>query len=167
MNLGRGRTHGCFKLDIPGFKIQYLTARGVTRHRAMRRRWAYALTNGKQLWRYRRVSNRIANAAAPITRGDRVFVSSDYDASGGLLELVTQDTGVDAKEIYFTRNMRNHYNTPVLADDHLYSYSSRILTCMPLDTGRGGLKRPRRREGASDHGQRAAPPSGAGHSIRL
>ena len=91
--------------------------------------------NGKQLWRYNRVSNRTANVATPIARGDRVFVSSDYGTGGGLLELAAHGAGIDAKEVYFTRDMRNHYNTPVLVGDHLYGYSSRILTCMNFDTG--------------------------------
>ena len=112
--------------------------------------------NGKPLWRYGRVSNRTANVATPIARNGRVFVSSDYGTGGGLLELAANGSGVDAKEIYFTREMRNHYNTPVLIGDHLYGYSSRILTCMNFETGRGGLERPRRRQGASDRGRRAA-----------
>ena len=91
--------------------------------------------NGHQLWRYSRVSNRTANVATPIARGGRVFVSSDYGTGGGLLELAANGSGVDAKEIYFTREMRNHYNTPVLVGDHLYGYSSRILTCMNFETG--------------------------------
>ena len=91
--------------------------------------------NGKPLWRYGRVSNRTANVATPITRNGRVFVSSDYGTGGGLLELAANGSGVDAKEIYFTREMRNHYNTPVLVGDHLYGYSSRILTCMNFETG--------------------------------
>ncbi|MDE0166306.1 MAG: PQQ-like beta-propeller repeat protein [Bryobacterales bacterium] len=91
--------------------------------------------NGHQLWRYGRVSNRTANVATPIARSGRVFVSSDYGTGGGLLELATNGSGVDAKEVYFTREMRNHYNTPVLVGDHLYGYSSRILTCMNFETG--------------------------------
>ena len=91
--------------------------------------------NGEQLWRYSRVSNRTANVATPIARGDRVFVSSDYGTGGGLLELAAHGADIDAKEIYFSRDMRNHYNTPVLVGDHLYGYSSRILTCMNFDTG--------------------------------
>ena len=96
--------------------------------------------NGNQLWRYRRVSNRTANVATPIARGDLVFVSSDYGTGGGLLELAANGSGVDAKEIYFTREMRNHYNTPVLVGDHLYGYSSRILTCMNFETGEAAWK---------------------------
>ncbi len=91
--------------------------------------------DGKQLWRYSRVSNSTANVATPVIRGDRVFVSSDYGTGGGLLELAPNGEGVEANEVYFNRDMRNHYNTAVLIDDHLYGYSSRMLTCMNFDTG--------------------------------
>lgn len=91
--------------------------------------------DGKQLWRYSRVSNSTANVATPVIRGDRVFVSSDYGTGGGLLELSANEEGIEAEEIYFNRDMRNHYNTAVLIGDHLYGYSSRMLTSMNFDTG--------------------------------
>ena len=91
--------------------------------------------NGRELWRYSRVSNRTANVATPVIHGDRVFVSSDYGTGGGLLALSANGSGVEAEEIYFTREMRNHYSTAVLIDSRLYGYSSRILTCMNFDTG--------------------------------
>jgi outer membrane protein assembly factor BamB len=91
--------------------------------------------NGKELWRYRRVSNSTANVATPVVRGDQVFVSSDYGTGGGLLKLAANGDGVNADEVYFNRDMRNHYNTPVLIGDYLYGYSSRILTCMNFATG--------------------------------
>jgi len=91
--------------------------------------------DGKELWRYRRVSNSTANVATPVVRGDQVFVSSDYGTGGGLLKLAANGDGVNADEVYFNRDMRNHYNTPVLIGDYLYGYSSRILTCMNFATG--------------------------------
>ena len=91
--------------------------------------------NGKELWRYSRVSNSTANVATPVVRGDQVFVSSDYGTGGGLLKLAANGNGVNADEVYFNRDMRNHYNTPVLIGEHLYGYSSRILTCMNFATG--------------------------------
>lgn len=91
--------------------------------------------NGKELWRYSRVSNSTANIATPVVRGDQVFVSSDYGTGGGLLKLAANGEGVNADEVYFNRDMRNHYNTPVLIGDHMYGYSSRILTCMNFATG--------------------------------
>ena len=37
--------------------------------------------------------------------------------------------------MYFTREMRNHHSSSVLIGDHLYGFSSAILTAMKFDTG--------------------------------
>ena len=40
-----------------------------------------------------------------------------------------------AEEIYFTNDMRNHHSSSVLVGDHLYGFSSNILTAMRFDSG--------------------------------
>jgi outer membrane protein assembly factor BamB len=91
--------------------------------------------DGRLLWSYDRVSNRTANIATPIARGNRVFVSSDYGTGAALLELTASGNTLNAKEVYFTREMRNHHASSVLIGDHLYGFSSAILTAMRFDTG--------------------------------
>ncbi len=96
--------------------------------------------DGKLLWRYDRVSNSTANVATPIVHDGHVFVSSDYGTGCALLKFVATDGGVDVEEVYFNRDMRNHYSTAVLIGDHLYGYSSRTLTCMDFKTGKVAWK---------------------------
>jgi outer membrane protein assembly factor BamB len=91
--------------------------------------------DGRLLWSYDRVSNRTANIATPIARGNRVFVSSDYGTGAALLNLTASGNTVKADEVYFTREMRNHHASSVLIGDHLYGFSSAILTAMRFDTG--------------------------------
>ena len=91
--------------------------------------------DGRLLWSYARVSNRTANIATPIARGNRVFLSSDYGTGAALLELTPNGNSVAAKEVYFTNDMRNHHASSVLIGDHLYGFSSNILTAMKFDTG--------------------------------
>ena len=91
--------------------------------------------DGRQLWSYSRVSNRTANIATPIVRGNRVFVSSDYGTGAALLELTASGNTVNAREVYFTNEMRNHHASSILIGDHLYGFSSAILTAMKFDTG--------------------------------
>jgi outer membrane protein assembly factor BamB len=93
------------------------------------------VNSGKRLWSYDPVANDTANIATPIVRGNKVFVSSDYGTGAALLELTPGGGGVRAKEIYFTRDMRNHHASSVLVGDHLYGFSSMILTAMNFDTG--------------------------------
>ena len=91
--------------------------------------------SGRLLWSYAQVANRTANIATPIARGNRVFLSSDYGTGAALLELAPGGGGVTARQIYFTREMRNHHASSVLIGDYLYGYSSSILTAMKFDTG--------------------------------
>lgn len=93
------------------------------------------LRDGRLLWDYRRVSNRTANIATPVVRGNRVFLSSDYGTGGALLEIREGPTGVNAREVYFTREMRNHHSSSVLVGDYLYGFSGSILTALHFETG--------------------------------
>jgi len=92
--------------------------------------------DGRLLWSYNKANNGTANVATPIVRGTRVFVSSDYGTGGALLEVRAAGNLATANEIYFTRDMRNHHASSVLVGDHLYGFSSSILTALHFDTGK-------------------------------
>jgi outer membrane protein assembly factor BamB len=94
------------------------------------------VVDGRVLWNYDRVANRTANIATPIVRGNRVFLSSDYGTGAALLEMTARGNDVTAREVYFTREMRNHHASSVLIGDHLYGFSAAILTAMHFDTGK-------------------------------
>ncbi len=87
--------------------------------------------NGELLWRYNGAANGTANVATPIFHDNHVFVSSDYGTGCALLKLSADG----AEEVYFNRDMRNHYSSSVLLDGVLYGYSGRILTAMNFKTG--------------------------------
>jgi len=94
------------------------------------------VNSGRQLWSYRQVANDVANIATPIVRGNRVFLSSDYGTGSALLELTASGNDVRAREVYFTRAMKNHHATSVLVGDYLYGFDSAILTALHFDTGK-------------------------------
>jgi outer membrane protein assembly factor BamB len=91
--------------------------------------------DGRLLWSYSKVANNTANVATPIVRGTRVFVSSDYGTGAALLDVRAAGNIASASEVYFTRDMRNHHATSVLIGDHLYGFSSSILTSIRFDSG--------------------------------
>ena len=93
------------------------------------------VNNGELLWRYDKVSNRTANIATPIFHQGHLFVSSDYGTGCALLKLTREGGGVKATEVYFSREMKNHYSSSVLVGEHLYGFSSAILTAMKFMTG--------------------------------
>ena len=93
------------------------------------------IKNGNLLWRYNKVSNRTANVATPIYRDGYVFFSTDYGTGCALLKLTPDGQGIKATEVYFSREMKNHYSSSVLVGDYLYGFSSSILTAMKFQTG--------------------------------
>jgi outer membrane protein assembly factor BamB len=90
------------------------------------------LKDGRLLWEYAKPANNVANAATPIARGNRVFISSDYGTGGGVVEIKPDGA---AQEVWFNKDMRNHHSSSVLIGDYLYGFSSAILTAMKFDTG--------------------------------
>lgn len=91
--------------------------------------------NGELLWRYTPVSNKTANVATPVVRDNLVFFSSAYGTGCALLRLESAGGSTTASEVYFSQDMKNHYSSSVLLDDHLYGFSGRILTAMNFETG--------------------------------
>lgn len=88
--------------------------------------------NGELLWSYDKISNRTANIATPIYRDGHVFLSTDYGTGCALLRLTPDGK---ASEVYFNREMRNHYSTSVLHGQYLYGFSSSTLTAMNWASG--------------------------------
>jgi outer membrane protein assembly factor BamB len=91
--------------------------------------------NGALLWKYEKASNKVANIATPIFQNGSVFLSSDYGTGCALLKLTAQGDAVNASEVYFSKEMQNHYSTSVAVDGSVYGFSNAILTAMNLQTG--------------------------------
>jgi outer membrane protein assembly factor BamB len=124
--------------DEPGYSSAVLHEAGGIREAiyfTAERALGVDVQTGKLQWSYNQVANRTANIATPIVRGNRVFLSSGYGTGAALLELTPADNRITAKQVYFTRDMRNHHASSVLVGDHLYGFSDTILTAMAFDTG--------------------------------
>jgi outer membrane protein assembly factor BamB len=90
------------------------------------------MKTGALQWRYPRVANGTANIATPIIHNGHAFLSSDYGTGGALLKLTPAPGG---SEVYFSRDMKNHYSSSVLVGGYLYGFSSSILTAMNFMMG--------------------------------
>ncbi len=124
--------------DEPGYSSAVLQEIGGVRQAVFftaERAVGLDVNDGRLLWSYDRVANRTANIATPIVRGNHVFLSSDYGTGAALLELSGSAGKITARQVYFTHEMRNHHASSVLVGQHLYGFSSSILTAMQFDTG--------------------------------
>lgn len=99
--------------------------------------------DGSLLWRYEKVANRVANIATPVHADGYVFYSSDYNTGCALLKLASEGGKVTATEVYFNRDMQNHYTTSIKIGEYLYGFSGNqpgILTAMEFKTGKVAWK---------------------------
>ncbi len=88
--------------------------------------------NGELVSRHPNVSNRTANIATPVYHDGHAFFSTDYGTGCTLVRL---GGAGGSKEVYFNRDMRNHYSSSILIGQHLYGFSSQVLTAMKFSTG--------------------------------
>jgi len=93
-------------------------------------------SDGKLMWRYPAAANGTANIATPVVFQNKIFYTSDYGTGGGLVTVQAQSGELSAKEVYFTRQMRNHHGGVVLVNGTLYGFSGPILHAIDFLTGK-------------------------------
>lgn len=91
---------------------------------------------GKFLWRYDRPANGTANCSTPVYHDGHVFAASGYGTGGGLAKLSKEGDKWEAKQVYFTREMKNHHGGMVLVDGYLYGSNEDLLVCLDYLTGK-------------------------------
>jgi outer membrane protein assembly factor BamB len=94
--------------------------------------------DGTKLWYYDWPTSNDGNIATPIVAGDYVFVSSGYAHGCGLLHIQSSIWGLKPSPVYVKSNklMRNHHNTSVFYDGHLYGIDETgYLRCIDLRSG--------------------------------
>ena len=110
--------------------------------------------DGTYLWRYDKLAHNTANIPTPIVRGDFVFCCAGYGKGGALLKLVAADGGVQAREVYYNKELRNKHGGVVLVGDYLYGDrdDSGNPFCADVNDGKvatGWQARPRKQGGGS------------------
>ena len=112
---------------------------GVRQYVAFRRAGQEAVglsTSGEILWRFP-TPDALAAIVMPIFMApDKIFVSTSDDSFGGhMIRIVRQDGEFQSEEVWSERLMRNHFNTSVLVDGHLYGFDNGTLRCLDAASG--------------------------------
>lgn len=93
-------------------------------------------TTGEVLWQWPAEGALSAIPMPIFLPPDRLFVSTSEDAFGGVMLRVSEsDGGFSVDEDWSERLMRNHFNTSVLVDGHLYGFDNGTFRCLDADTG--------------------------------
>jgi outer membrane protein assembly factor BamB len=90
---------------------------------------------GKFLWRYAGTIEQGANIITPIVQGNKVFTAGSR-SGGGLVELAVSPGGVEAKQVYFDKQIAPSIGGAVLVDGHLYGTTGQTMFCAEFATGK-------------------------------
>lgn len=99
-----------------------------------------AADDGRFLWGYNRIANKVANIPTPIVRDNYVFVTTSYETGSALLRIVRDGEKFRAEEVWFNgpKQFENHHGGVVLVGDYLYGGSGRnrgVPVCLEFLTG--------------------------------
>ncbi|MDQ3622872.1 MAG: PQQ-like beta-propeller repeat protein [Verrucomicrobiota bacterium] len=91
--------------------------------------------SGNEWWRWPWKTEYDVNAATPVVLGDRILISSGYNAGATLLEVTPR--GVS--ERWRNKNLRAHINSPVIAQGYVFGIDGNTgggnLVCLDLSNG--------------------------------
>jgi outer membrane protein assembly factor BamB len=96
---------------------------------------------GKELWRYTKVNNGVANIPTAIAQDDLVWCSTGYgDGGSALLKLTAEGKGkVSVKELkYYDKSLQNHHGGMILVDNHVFfgaNHTQGFPACVDFKTG--------------------------------
>lgn len=90
-----------------------------------------AASNGRILWHYNWRTSYDVNATTPIIFDDKIFISSGYGSGCALLQV----SAGSVQSVWSNKNMRNHMNSCVLWQGHLYGFDEGQLRCLDVITG--------------------------------
>ena len=97
--------------------------------------------DGKFLWGYNKIANRVANIPTPLVNGDYVFCSTGYNTGAALLKLVPAENGVGVEEVHFVdpKSFQNTHGGFVWVGDYIYGgqgHNQGKPTCLDVRTGK-------------------------------
>ena len=91
-------------------------------------------SDGKVMWKDAHVASKTANVNTPNFVNNKVIYTYDFGSS--VLLLNAHDGVVTAKELYFTQDLPVDQGGVVMVNGYLYGFSSAVLNCVDLPTGK-------------------------------
>ena len=98
------------------------------------------ISNGKILWEQSHPF-KVSTAASPIVDGEYIYCSAGYGVGGGLYKVAKSGSKFSSQNVWFKKDVVNHWSTPVLHNGHIYGmfgfkkYGNGPLKCIELATG--------------------------------
>jgi hypothetical protein len=97
--------------------------------------------DGKVLWSVPWKTSYDINAAMPVlVAPDKVFISSGYDTGAAVYQIKKSGSTWSTEEVWKSSVMKNHYNSSILYEGHLYGFDDSTLKCINALTGEESWK---------------------------
>lgn len=94
------------------------------------------LAAGKLLFRHEHLTKYDVNALKPVCIDDEVFISSGYGAGSELIRLLPGDGGVQAKQVWASKDMDNHHGGVVVDNGLIFGSNGKgKWVCLDWKTG--------------------------------
>ena len=89
---------------------------------------------GKLLWTFPWKTDCDVNAACPLTGGDFVYITSNYNRGCAFVQITPQGPN----KVWENKNMHSHFSTPVVIDNLIYGTTDpgRLVCLDPTDSGK-------------------------------
>lgn len=94
------------------------------------------IEDGARLWTAPWRTSYDVNSATPIfVPKTGLFISSGYDTGGMLIQVVAEEDGFKAYQVWRNRVMRNHFNSSVRVERFIFGFDESILKCVDVLNG--------------------------------
>ena len=91
---------------------------------------------GKVVWTHPFAPDSSVKPALPIfVEPDLLFVSASYDIGALTLRMKSNADSIGVEEVWQSRVMRNHFNSSVPLDGHIYGFDNATFKCIEASTG--------------------------------
>ena len=131
--------------DEPGYSSAIATSiKGVRQILAFSgtKLLSVAPVDGKLLWSFPWKTDYFVNAAVPIVMpDDKVFISTAYDVGAAVLKVNAAGGKHSVQEVWLSKSMRNHFNTSIYHNGHIYGFDNAVLKCIDANTGEDKWKK--------------------------
>jgi len=138
-NKANGKVVWKSESDIPGYSAPIaITVNGMRQALVFTgsRLVSLAPTDGKLFWSYDWETRYDVNAATPVfIPPDKIFISSNYGKGSALLQTKANNGKATMQEVWKGREMKNHFSSSILYENHLYGFDDAFLTCLDVATG--------------------------------
>ncbi len=82
--------------------------------------YGISASDGKFLWHYNTFGGNTANIPTPIPFDNYIFTAAGYGKGGALLQLSRSGSGVSAKEVYFSKELKNKHGGVIKIGNYIY-----------------------------------------------